>query len=101
MTGELVFITGGTGFIGFAVILEALKAGYRVRISVRRAAQAEQLKSHNLIVPFASKFEYVVVPDMTISGAFDDALEGVSYIEHVATPVPSPVSPSTSPGLDY
>jgi nucleoside-diphosphate-sugar epimerase len=96
MGGELVLITGGTGFIGFAVVLEALKAGYRVRISVRRASQAEELKSHHLIVPFATKLEFVVVPDVTVSGAFDNFLEGVSYIEHIASPVPKPVRPSTS-----
>jgi uncharacterized protein YbjT (DUF2867 family) len=91
MAGQLVFITGATGFVGFAVLLEALKANYRVRISVRRASQVEELKSHHLIAPFASKLEAVVVPDITAEGAFDAALEGVTYIEHVASPLPKPV----------
>ena len=91
MAGELVFLTGATGFVGFAVLLEALKANYRVRVSVRRASQAEELKSHQLIAPFASKLEAVVVPDITAEGVFDAALEGVTYIEHVASPLPKPV----------
>lgn len=91
MAGEIVFITGATGFVGFAVLLEALKAGYRVRISVRRASQAEELESHQLIAPFVSKVECVVVPAITAEGAFDETLEGVTYILHVASPLPKPV----------
>lgn len=90
MAGELVFITGATGFLGFAVLLKALRAGYSVRISVRLAAQATAIKSHHLIAPFSSALSFVVVPDITLPGAFDSALEGVSYIQHVASPLPNP-----------
>jgi len=80
MAGELLFLIGATGFIGFAVLLEAL-----------RASQAEELRWHHLITPFASKLESVVVADITVPGAFDDVLGGVTFIEHVASPLPNPV----------
>jgi uncharacterized protein YbjT (DUF2867 family) len=91
MAGELVFITGATGFVGFAVLREVLRGGYLVRISVRRPSQVEEIKSHHLISPFSSKISFVVVPDITASGAFDSALEGVTYILHIASPLPKPV----------
>ena len=35
MRGELVLVTGGSGFIGSRCILQLLDAGYRVRTTVR------------------------------------------------------------------
>ena len=35
MSGELVLVTGGSGFIGAHCILQLLNAGYRVRTTVR------------------------------------------------------------------
>lgn len=90
MAGELVFITGATGFIGFAVLLDSLKAGYRVRASVRQASQITTLRAHPLIQPFLHNLDFVVVPDITTVGAFDDVLKDVIFIEHVASPLPNP-----------
>ncbi|KAH7400168.1 hypothetical protein BKA64DRAFT_476332 [Cadophora sp. MPI-SDFR-AT-0126] len=91
MAGELIFITGATGFVGFAVLTKALQAGYKVRISVRKAAQIETLKSHVLIAPYVEKgvVEFAVVPDITVKGAFDEALKDVVGVLHIASPLPS------------
>ncbi|KAL5344293.1 hypothetical protein ACLOAV_010722 [Pseudogymnoascus australis] len=86
----LAAITGATGFVGFAVLLQALRTGYRVRISVRHESQAEEIKQHAKIQPYVSSLQVVVVPDITEDGAFDAALAGVTYIEHVASPLPNP-----------
>ncbi|RDW89738.1 hypothetical protein BP6252_01770 [Coleophoma cylindrospora] len=90
MAGDLVFITGGTGHVGFAVLTDLLKAGYRVRASVRKAEQGDMLKAHAFVQPFAENFEAVVVPDICVEGAFDKVLSGVTYIEHIASPLPNP-----------
>ncbi len=37
MGGELVLVTGGSGFLGAHCVLARLKAGYRVRTTVRSA----------------------------------------------------------------
>lgn len=87
-------LTGATGHVGFKVLVDLLKAGYSVRASVRRAEQGETLKTHKKVAPYASKFESVVVPDITIDGAFDSVLDGVVYIEHIASPLPNFVSQS-------
>ena len=84
-------ITGATGFIGFAVLLETLQAGYRVRASVRLASQITTLRAHPLLQPFLHHLDLVVVPDITLVGAFDDVLKDVIYVEHVASPLPNPV----------
>lgn len=60
---------------------------------MRKAAQIETLKSHVLIAPFVEKgvVEFVVVPDITIKGAFDEALKDVVGVLHIASPLPAPV----------
>ncbi|KAK0102613.1 hypothetical protein ONS95_006222 [Cadophora gregata] len=90
MSGELIFITGATGFVGFAVLTKALQAGYKVRISVRKAEQIETLKSHVLIAPYVEKgvVDFAVVPDITVKGAFDSALKDVVGVLHIASPLP-------------
>lgn len=85
MSSKLVFITGATGFIGAATAQAALKEGYRLRISVRKEDQIEKLKS--VFATYADQIEFVVVPDITVTGAFSKYLEGVDYVLHVASPL--------------
>ncbi|KAI9890468.1 MAG: hypothetical protein M1814_003952 [Vezdaea aestivalis] len=86
----LVFITGGSGFLGSKVIVDALTAGYRVRASVRKAAQGEAIKAIKSIASFVSQLEIVIVPSLDAEGVFDDLLVGVDYVLHVASPLAAP-----------
>ena len=88
MTRSTIFITGATGFIGAHVALSALKAGYNVKLSVRREAQIESLRK--ALDAFADNLQFVVVPDYTTANAFDDALKGADYVIHVASPLAKP-----------
>ena len=85
-------ITGVTGHIGFKVLATTLQAGYRVRAAVRRATQAERIKSARSIQPHLDKLEFTVVPDIIVDGAFDAALKDAIYVEHVASPLAKPAS---------
>lgn len=86
MSESLVFITGGTGFIGAEVVQQALEAGYRVRLSIRKPEQAETIKGRYPV--YASKIETVVIPDISERKPFETALENVQYVIHLASPVP-------------
>ncbi|TEY35507.1 hypothetical protein BOTCAL_0586g00020 [Botryotinia calthae] len=85
MSSSLVFITGASGFIGASTALAALKAGYRLRISVRKESQIEKLK--NVFSEHANSLEFVVIPDITVPGAFSKVLDNVEYILHLASPL--------------
>jgi nucleoside-diphosphate-sugar epimerase len=91
MAGELVFITGGSGMIGYRVIVEALSAGYKVRAAVRSQAKTEKILAAPSVKSLnnGSNIEFVVVPDIVADGAYDNALNGASYIIHVASPLPN------------
>lgn len=85
-SGILIFITGSTGFIGAEVTDATLKAGYRVRLSVRKPEQEQQLK--NRYAAYAQKLEFAVIPDITKPEPFEHALDGVDYVFHIASPMP-------------
>ncbi|KAL7934392.1 NAD(P)-binding protein [Trichoderma chlorosporum] len=90
MTGDLVLLTGATGFIGFRTLALLLEEGYRVRTAVRNAAGYEKIKALHSVAPYASQMEQVIVPDITVQGAYDAAVQGVKYVVHVASPFSSP-----------
>jgi nucleoside-diphosphate-sugar epimerase len=89
---DLVLITGATGYLGYHVLLDALKAGYRARVAIRseskknKVLNAPSLKALNLK---DGQLSWVVVPDMAAPGAYDEAVKGVKYVIHVASPIPT------------
>ncbi|KAJ5189909.1 hypothetical protein N7491_008050 [Penicillium cf. griseofulvum] len=92
MSSADLFITGATGFIGFKVLLGALQAGYTVRAAIRSSEKAKTLTSHPKITASgkADKLSFVEVPDITRDGAYDEAIKDVTYVIHLASPLPSP-----------
>ncbi|KAF3032868.1 hypothetical protein E8E12_003514 [Didymella heteroderae] len=86
MSQPLIFITGATGFIGAHVVTQALSAGYHVRLSVRKEAQISTLRK--LFSSHSANLDFVVVPDLTSPDAFNEALHGVTYVFHLASPLP-------------
>ncbi|KAF2146407.1 uncharacterized protein K452DRAFT_283670 [Aplosporella prunicola CBS 121167] len=88
MSKGTVCITGGTGFVGFAVLLEALRNGYAVHIVVRSETKANWLKAHPALPGLDSSASFFTVPDLTAPGSLDAAIAGVDYVIHVASPVP-------------
>ncbi|KAL2852050.1 hypothetical protein BJY01DRAFT_100379 [Aspergillus pseudoustus] len=82
-----VLLTGATGFIGAQVALRTLEAGHAIRFVVRREEQTTKLRT--LFSKHADKLSFVVIPDITVSGSFDAAVQGVEYIIHVASPLAS------------
>ena len=72
-------------------MLQALKSGYRVRTTVRRESAIKEVKSAPTLRDFMDDLEVVVVPDMTKVDAFLEVLQGVTYVLHVASPMPHKV----------
>ncbi|KAK6076894.1 reductase [Seiridium cupressi] len=90
MAGELVLLTGGTGFLGYAILLDLLKSGYRVRVAARSQAKIDAVRaspSMSALGPPQTHLMFVIVPDMIATGAYDDALQGVDFVIHSAAPV--------------
>ena len=92
MTGELVLITGASGHMGFRAVVNALELGYQVRAAVRNQAKADVILNAPSIKALApgNKLTFAFVPDIIANGAYDEAVKDVTYILHIASPIPSP-----------
>lgn len=86
MPGELVLITGATGHVGFRVLRYALERGFTVRAAVRSQQKAELIRSK--AKQKDERLSFIVVPDFTAPNAFDEAVKGVQYVIHCASPIP-------------
>ncbi|KAL6904087.1 hypothetical protein GGI43DRAFT_432713 [Trichoderma evansii] len=90
--GNLLVLTGATGFLGFKVLTIALAAGYSIRLVVRSADKAKKVinsPSVRALNPSEEKLSFVVVEDLEAPGAFDEAVKGATYVIHCASPIPS------------
>ncbi|KAH7394167.1 putative NAD dependent epimerase/dehydratase [Phaeosphaeria sp. MPI-PUGE-AT-0046c] len=88
MSKDLVLITGVNGYIASVAAKHFLDHGHSVRGTVRKAASAKALLDGPLKdYAAAGKFTIVEVPDITVDGAFDEAVKDVTAIAHLATPV--------------
>ncbi|OQD98381.1 hypothetical protein PENSOL_c009G06548 [Penicillium solitum] len=69
-----------------------LQAGYTVRAAIRLAEKAKSLASHPKITAFgkANNLSFVEVPDITCDGTYDEATKNITYVIHLASPLPSP-----------
>ncbi len=86
MSGESVLVTGGSGFIGSHCILDLLRAGYRVRTTVRspdREATVREL----LGAESAGQLSFATA-DLTSDAGWGEAVSGCDFVLHVASPFP-------------
>ncbi|KAI8939711.1 hypothetical protein NX059_003463 [Plenodomus lindquistii] len=88
MSKGTVLISGVNGYIAAVAAKHFLDYGYSVRGTVRKATSANRL-IHGPLKSFAEKgtFTTIEVPDITVHGAFDEAVNGVTFIAHLASPV--------------
>ena len=75
--GKTVLITGINGYIASVLALHFLSKGYKVRGTTRSKAGAATVLS-DAFAAYSSCVELIEIPDMTIHGAFDEAVKGMS-----------------------
>jgi dihydroflavonol-4-reductase len=73
--GDLVLVTGATGFVGAAVARAARAAGYQVRVTARPGSARQNL---------ANLDAELVYLDLADPASFPAALSGCRYLLHVA-----------------
>lgn len=82
--------------IGFKTLTLLLEAGYTIRAAVRNQAGFDRISSLPPVLKYKSQLSSVIVPDITVPGAYDEAVKGVKYIVHVASPLAG-----NTKGTDY
>ncbi|MBF9049073.1 NAD-dependent epimerase/dehydratase family protein [Roseobacter sp. HKCCD9010] len=84
----LVLVTGATGFIGQHVILQLLETGYRVRGTMRSLSKADHVRE--TLAQVTDKIDNLsfAAVDLTSDDGWPEAMEGVTFVQHVASPFP-------------
>jgi nucleoside-diphosphate-sugar epimerase len=84
--GKTLLVTGINGYIASSLGELILSKGYNLRGTSRSLASTDLLVN-GAYAAYASRIEILEVPDMTVPGAFDKAVEGVHGIFHTASPI--------------
>lgn len=90
MSDNWVLVTGGTGFIAQHCMLALLRAGYRVRTTIRSAGREAEVRS-NLKTGGADPGDRLsfVVADLCDDHGWAEAVAHCSHVLHGASPTPS------------
>lgn len=88
MSQQRVLVTGGSGLIGGHIILELLAQGHLVRATVRSLDREQSVRASlaEAGMTAGGDLEFVAA-DLTGDQGWPEAMEGVDYVIHVASPV--------------
>jgi nucleoside-diphosphate-sugar epimerase len=66
-----------------------LNAGYHVRAAIRSEYKKNEILSAPSIkaLNLTDELTFIIVPDLMVDGAYDEAVKGVNYIIHIASPI--------------
>ena len=84
---ETIFLTGASGLVGNRCLLRALQQNYHVLASARSQARADAIRRSMGTLANDSNLSFVVIPDMTVEGVFDEPVKSADYVIHVASPL--------------
>lgn len=84
---DLVLVTGGTGYLAAWCIVALLRRGYRVRTTVRDAANADRVRTALTRAGVAADGVEFAVADLLADDGWPDAVAGCAAVLHVASPL--------------
>jgi nucleoside-diphosphate-sugar epimerase len=83
---DRVLLTGASGFLAGHLALQLLQAGYAVRGSVRDLGKSDKVRETlRRAGADTSRLEFVALDLMSDKG-WAEAMDGVRYLQHVASP---------------
>jgi nucleoside-diphosphate-sugar epimerase len=89
MNEELVLVTGGSGFVGAHCIDQLLRAGYRVRTTVRSLTRETDVRAMLKVAgtPRQGALTFIAA-DLSADAGWAEAVHGCRFVLHVASPFP-------------
>lgn len=88
ISSKPILVTGASSFVGIHVIIQLLEQGYNVRGTIRSLSkEAEVREAIKKFVQANDQLEFKVA-DLEQDAGWDEAMNGVEYVLHVASPFP-------------
>jgi nucleoside-diphosphate-sugar epimerase len=84
---ETVLVTGGTGYLAGWTIRKLLEKGYAVKATVRSEKKGDSVTEMLKHEGIDTKNLSYAVADLTKADGWNEAMEGVDYVLHVASPL--------------
>ncbi len=84
---ENVLVSGGTGFLAGWIIRKLLEQGYSVRTTVRSDSSKNKVLSMFEKENVNTANLSFAIADLTSSAGWDDAMQNIDYVLHVASPL--------------
>jgi uncharacterized protein YbjT (DUF2867 family) len=79
---ETILLTGASGYLAGHILKKLLEYGFSVRATVRNQAAENRVKSAISVKHHAS-LTFVIIPDLLVDGAFDEAVKDVNGVSSV------------------
>ncbi|KAF9653256.1 3-beta hydroxysteroid dehydrogenase/isomerase family protein [Thelephora ganbajun] len=89
-----VLVTGATGFVGAHVVDLLLERGIKVTGTARSQSKANEMKTRR--TQYGDLFSMTITGEITAPNVFDNAVQDVDVVIHVASPVPRGTGISSS-----
>jgi dihydroflavonol-4-reductase len=88
LSSKPILVTGASGFVALHTIIQLLQQGYKVRATLRTLSrEAEVRETLSKYVQANGRLE-IIFGDLEQDTGWDDAMIGVEYVLHVASPFP-------------
>lgn len=86
-----VLVTGGSGYIAGFVIAQLLAEGWRVRATIRNLSREGEVRATLARIAPAATSDALgfVAADLTSDAGWAEAVAGVRFVQHIASPIPS------------
>jgi dihydroflavonol-4-reductase len=88
-TRGTVLVTGGSGYIAGFCIAQLLREGFTVRTTIRSLAREAETRATIAKLTDPDGRLHIIAADLNSDAGWAEAVEGCTYVQHVASPLPS------------
>jgi dihydroflavonol-4-reductase len=83
-----ILVSGASGFVAIHTIIQLLEQGYKVRGTIRSLSKESEVRETVAKYVQANDWLEIVSADLEQDAGWEEAMKGVEYVLHVASPFP-------------